>query len=155
MESLYTLAYQRLSDFECNKCGKETDPGQPKLSSSDNEEVDLEAYHSCPNCSTRYQIEITDKDESIEITIDRLDNGETRKITSSKRGLRVDIHNVRDTLDHLSQLRSCLYMLRFNRSNFIYLTENIPEYTKEDGFPGGVLQHPVFKAHLFRQYTTI
>lgn len=148
MSNLYAFAYECLSDVDCSECGQTPERGRPKLSFSDKNGVDLESNYTCSGCSTQYQIEAVDKEESVEITIIRADTGNERKIHSSKVGLQVDTHTAREPLDDLAHLRSALGMLEFNKESFIHLTEHTPEYAKDDDFPGGTLQHPVLRHHM-------
>jgi hypothetical protein len=58
MSDLYAFAYERLSEVECSECGQTQERGRPKLSFSDDDEVDLESDYTCPTCSTEYYIPI-------------------------------------------------------------------------------------------------
>lgn len=148
MSDLYAFAYACLSEKECAECGQTPTRGEPRLSLSDNEGVDLEADYTCPSCSTEYKIEVTEKEEAVEISIVQKKSGDEETINSSKLGLKVDTHTARETIDTLSHLRAALGMLEFNKKNFDYLTENIPDYAEDDDFPGGAWQHPVLERHM-------
>lgn len=147
-DDLYSLAYEQLTDMECRECGAEPRRGKPRLSISDSENISLVAEYTCPECSTNHHIEVVDSQQAVETTVTRTDTGDSYRIVSGKDGLRLSTHTTRETIDDLGNLESCFRMLRFNKEQFDYLTENTPEYAKDDDFPGGTWQHPILTDHM-------
>lgn len=59
------MAYQLVMDWDCSGCGKELDPNELKLNSSESSDVIYESVYDCPECGTIFDIVIEDENRSL------------------------------------------------------------------------------------------